>query len=117
MEQELKNELSETVEDIKEHLDLYFDLYKLKVAKSISRILVKALKIFIFTNIILVIMIFTSLAAANYIDSRFDIPGVGFAFIALFFIVILALVWWLRRFLLDQPIIKSVVKYIFTPNQ
>ena len=114
MEHELKNELSETVEDIKEHLDLFLDLYKLRVAKSISGILVKALKIFIFTNLVLVILIFLSLATAYYIDSRFDTPGIGFAFISLFFTIILLLLWLLRRTLLDQPVIKSVIKFFFT---
>ncbi len=114
MENELKNEISETVEDIKEHLDLFLDLYKLKVAKSISGILVKALKIFIFTNLVMVVLIFLSLATAYYIDARFNTPGIGFAFIALSFTIILLLIWLFRRTLLDQPVIKSVIKFFFT---
>ena len=71
--EQLRNELSETADDAKEYIDLQLTLYKLKGAKLLSKLLVKLLKIFIFTNIALITLIFTSFAAATFIDSYLNI--------------------------------------------
>ena len=113
MANELKNELSETAEDLKEHLNLYLDLYRLKAAISVSRVLANALKVFIFMNLILITLIFASFAMAYYLESLFAIPGIGFAVIAAFFVVVMVALWLCRGALLDRPVIQSVIKLFF----
>ena len=51
MENELKKELTDTMDDLKGHFELYVDLYKLKTAKRVSEILSKVLKAFIFISL------------------------------------------------------------------
>jgi|ADurb_Cas_02_Slu_FD_contig_21_5960794_length_725_multi_5_in_0_out_0_2 uncharacterized membrane protein YbhN (UPF0104 family) len=111
--EQLKNELSETAADAKEYLDLQIALYKLKGSKLISQILVKIIKIFIFTNISLIILIFASFALASFADSYFNIPGIGFGIIALFFVVVALILKVAQRRIFEEPVIKMVVNYIF----
>ena len=113
MENELKKELTDTMDDLKGHFELYVDLYKLKTAKRVSEIISKVLKAFIFISLTLIILMFSSFAMAFYLDSILEIHGIFFALMALFFLVVFICLWMFRRVLLEQPTIKSVINLFF----
>ncbi len=115
--EQLRNELSETADDAKEYINLQLTLYKLKSAKLLSKLLVKLLKFFIFTNIALITLIFTSFAAATFIDSFSNTPGLGFAVVALFFVMVGVVLMVMRKRILEEPVIRMVVTYFFGKEQ
>ncbi len=110
---DLKKELNETIDDSKELLDLFVLSYKIKGARVLSKILIGLLKVFIFTNLTLIILIFASFALANFIDSFFEIKGVGFGIITLLFIIIALILWKMQKKFFEKPIVKMVINFIF----
>lgn len=116
MAEDLKNEISDTVDDIKEHIILHYDLYKLKAAETTSKISASFVKFIVFSILSLVVLTLTLIATAQYIESLINIPGVGFGIVALVMALVTSIVWMVRRHIIEKPVIRFIVGLFFRPK-
>jgi len=109
-------EINSIRKDIQEYLEVQLDLIRLHTAESLSRVFSK-IAIFAITGfLLLLILIFFSLAAGFYLGEIMGSEFIGFLIVSGFYLVVLIAFLLLRKKLVERPIIKAMVKIMF-PNQ
>ncbi len=113
MDNSLKEELNKGKNDFHEYMNARFDLMRLNMAENFS----KVLSGFVIKSIILFILffalLFISLAVANWLNTTYEYPGIGFIFVAGFYLLFILVFWLLRRVLIEKPIIRSMIEIFF----
>jgi len=116
MDNSLKEELSNGKDDVQDYLNARLDLLRLNMAENFS----KVLSGFIIKSVILFVLffalLFVSLAVANWLNATYDYPGIGFIFVAGFYLLFIIVFWMLRRVLIEKPIIQSMIEIFFPPE-
>ncbi len=113
MDNSLKEEINNGKDDVQDYLNARLDLLRLNMAENLS----KVLSGFIIKSVILFALffalLFVSLAIANWLNTTYDYPGIGFIFVAGFYLLFILVFWLLRRVLIEKPIIKSMIEIFF----
>ncbi len=116
MDNSLKEELNNGKDDVQDYLNARLDLLRLNMAENFS----KVLSGFIIKSVILFVLffalLFVSLAVANWLNATYDYQGIGFIFVAGFYLLFIIVFWMLRRVLIEKPIIQSMIE-IFFPSE
>jgi uncharacterized membrane protein YqjE len=116
MDNSLKEELNNGKDDVQDYLNARLDLLRLNMAENFS----KVLSGFIIKSVILFVLffalLFISLAVANWLNATYDYPGIGFIFVAGFYLLFIIVFWMLRRVLIEKPIIQSMIEIFFPPE-
>lgn len=116
MDNSLKEELNNGKADFHEYMNRRFDLLRLNMAENFS----KVLSGFVIKSVILFVLffalLFVSLAIANWLNATYSYPGIGFIFVAGFYLLFILVFWLLRRVLIEKPIIESMIE-IFFPSE
>ncbi len=110
-------DLSEIADDTKEAAQLYvkykIDYYKLHVAERLTRLATFAIGGVLFLAMLLLFLLFTSLAAAIYLGDVLGNNIFGFLIVGIFYLIGMAVLLLLRGRLIQKPILKIVINELF----
>ena len=116
MDNSLKEELNNGKDDVQDYLNARLDLLRLNMAENFSKVLAG----FVIKSVILFVLffalLFISLAVANWLNATYDYPGIGFFFVAGFYLLFIIVFWMLRHVLIEKPIIQSMIEIFFPPE-
>ena len=99
--------------EILDYLDVKLDLIRLHTAENLSRILSNAANITIIGYLLFLILLFLSFAAGYFIASRLHSNELGFLCVAGFYFLVLVIFLFLRKQIVERPIIHAIVKLLF----
>jgi len=99
--------------DIQEYIEVKFDLFRLRTAESLSRILSSAVNIVILGFLSVFILLFLSIAAGYFLASLLQSNELGFLCVSGFYVLVMALFIIFRKMIIERPIIKTIMKLIF----
>ena len=112
-----QRDLSEIADDTKEATQLYvkykIDYYKLHVAERLTRLATFAIGGVLFLAMLVLFLLFTSLAIAMYIGDAMDNNILGFLIVGIFYLIGLVVLSLLRGRLIQKPILKIVINELF----
>lgn len=108
-------EIKAIKKDIQEYLEVQLDLIRLHTAESLSRVFTRIANFAIIGFILLLILIFFSLAAGFYLGEVLESESVGFLIVSGFYVLVLIVFFIFRKSIVERPIIKAMVKIMF-PN-
>jgi hypothetical protein len=100
-------------EDISEYIEVRLEQIKLNLAEISSRIVSNALTAIVFTGLAILILLFLSFAAALFIGSLLNSIHLGFLCVAGFYFMLLITFFLFRKYLIDGPVIRSVISMFF----
>ena len=89
------------------------DAYKLDVAENLAKFNTWLLAFFVFTFIVLLIAFFLSFAAAWQIGTLLDSLSLGFLLIAVFWMLVIALMIVFKRSFIELPMLRKMIKILF----
>jgi hypothetical protein len=99
--------------EIQEYVEVKLDLLKLHIAEHLSRLLSNAVTMFIAGFFLFLILLFISFASGFYLGSVLHSNEAGFLCIAGFYFLVLIVFLMLRKKIVEKPVIKSVVRFLF----
>ena len=99
--------------EILDYLDVKLDLIRLHTAENLSRLLSNTSTIAIIGYLLFLILLFLSFAAGYFIASRLHSNELGFLCVAGFYILVLVIFLFLRKQIVERPIIKAIIKLLF----
>jgi hypothetical protein len=99
--------------DIQEYLEVQFDLFRLQTAESLARILSSTLKIAMLGFLLFFILLFLSFATGYFLASQLQSNELGFLCVAGFYGLILVIFTVFKKWLIERPIIKAIMKLLF----
>jgi len=99
--------------DIQEYIEVKFDLFRLRTAESLSRILSSAVIIVILGFLSVFILLFLSIAAGYFLASLLQSNELGFLCVSGFYVLVMAIFIIFRKMIIERPIIKTIMKLIF----
>jgi hypothetical protein len=99
--------------EIQEYLEVKLDLVRLHTAEHLSSLLSNASTLAIAGYLLFLILIFLSFAAGFFIGSLLHSNEAGFLCIALFYFLVLIIFLALRKQIVERPVIRAVVRFLF----
>jgi|GEM_PF-1320925 len=106
--------LDSIIEHIKGYVETRIQLFKIEVAEKAARILTSLFFVILLSFSFLMLIIFTSLALGNYLNTLFQNSYMGFAILALFyFIMVIILAISVTRGVFHRMLL-NVILGIFT---
>ncbi|MBB1139417.1 hypothetical protein [Myroides sp. WP-1] len=112
--QEIKNNINEIKEHSEQYINSsmnYFRLWGLKITAKTAIIFMTVFAVGIF---FLLSLLFISLFAAIAIGEQIQSRSLGFLYVGLFYLLISILVFTLRKYIVDRPLIKKLSEAIFS---
>jgi hypothetical protein len=106
-------EINKVKDDIRDYIEVRFDLLRLQIAENLSRILSKTATIVIMGYLLFFILLFLSLAAGYYCATLLGSNELGFLCVAGFYTLILILFIVLKKKIIEKPVIKAIVRLLF----
>jgi len=100
-------------EDISEYIEVRLEQIKLSLAEIISRLISRSLSTIIILCLLMLIFLFLSFAAAFYIGHLLNSDHLGFLCVAGINLILLIAFLMFRRYLIDRPVIRSVISMFF----
>jgi hypothetical protein len=117
MNNSLKEDLSKGRDNFQEYLDARLDLLRLNMAHNFSKVLsgfiIKAVVMFVLSFALL----FISFGIADWLNTQIDYPGTGYIVVAVFYIIIMIIFWFLRRRLVEGPVIQAMIEIFFPADE
>lgn len=113
---ELKERAAEAERDLKEYGQASAEYYKLKAFKLAMRSFIYLAKGFVLGFILLLILIFLSVAGAYAIGERMDSFSTGFLIVAGAYLVIFLLAYMLKDFM-NAPILRKFSEYFYEEDE
>jgi hypothetical protein len=107
------NEIDELRKDLLEYLEVKVDLVRLHMAENISRILSNIATSAIIVDLILLIIIFLSLAAGLFIGSKLNSNELGFLCVSGFYFLLLILFLIFRKKIVEKPVVRNIIRLLF----
>jgi len=105
--------LENAIKNIREYIDLKTELYTLIVFERISKLLSKFLVVIVFVFFLFFFILFLSLAFISWFDKITDTGLWGYLIVALFYLILGAIVYALRKRLFLDPMIKDFTNVMF----
>jgi hypothetical protein len=99
--------------EIQEYVEVKIDLLKLHTAEHLSRLLSNAATLVITGYLLFLILLFLSFAAGFFLGTILGSNEAGFLCVAGFYFLIMLLFLSFRKQILEKPIIKAVVSFLF----
>jgi hypothetical protein len=99
--------------EIKEYVEVKFDLIRLHTAENLSRILTNMTTVVIGGYLLFLILMFLSFAGGFFFGSLLGSNEAGFLCVAGFYFLLLVVFLVLRKKIVEQPVIKAVVRFMF----
>jgi hypothetical protein len=113
----IADNISEVVDASKTYIEANLKLFKLTLLERLS----KVVSLIISTTLVMLVgtmfLLFLSLSAAMFIGSMLDSRTLGFLIMALFFLIIMLFLWFRRKTLVINPIIRTLNDIVFTDNE
>jgi hypothetical protein len=106
-------ELNDIKKDIREYIEIKMDLIKLHAAENLSRIITSAVNSVALGYLLFFILLFISFAAGYFFGSLLHSNELGFLIVAGFYGVVLVVYLLFRKWIIERPIIKAVMKLFF----
>lgn len=112
--EELAEKLGETYGYLSELFDHKVESYKLSVAEKSAVTISKLITIIIMTILGVVMAIFGLISLAFLLAGDMDSTARGFGIVALVMLVLLLLVFFLRRYIIVNPTVSQVINLFFS---
>jgi len=113
----IADNISEVVDASKTYIEANLKLFKLTLLERLS----KVVSLIISSTLVMLVgsmfLLFLSLSAAMFIGSLLDSRTLGFLVMALFFLIIMLFLWFRRKTLVINPIIRTLNDIVFTDNE
>jgi len=109
---ELKRDLTEADVDVRSYLENSEEYFKLKIFKALMRAVTAFSHVMLIGAIVLLALFLLSLAASYAIGNAMDNTYQGFIVVGLFYVVV-ALLCYFFRDILDRPLLRKFSKYYF----
>lgn len=107
------DEINDIRKDLTEYIEVKLDLIRLHMAENLSRIFSNVATIAVAGYLMFLIIMFLSFSAGFYLGSLFHSNELGFLCIAGFYTLVLVLFFSLRKKIIDQPVIKAMIRLFF----
>ncbi len=109
----INSETKEISKEVEEYIQNRINLTKLHIAEDISRFFSTTATIMIVFYLLFFALFMLALAAAYFINQILDSKHIGFLIISGLFIFVSLLFYWLRKKIIQKPIIKAVIHLFF----
>lgn len=106
-------EIDAIKKELKEYIELRIDLIRLHTAENISRLISKTVTILILGYLLMFILLFLSLATGFFIAEKLESNALGFLCVTGLYFLLLAIFLFLRKQIVERPVIKAIVKLFF----
>ena len=110
-------EIASLFEEVKEYLDLKYDIARLDITEKMVVIFTQFYSFFLFILIVPSIFLFFSFALAFYLGSLFNANYIGFLIVGLIYFVLAFIFYALRKKLITKPLIKNLSEMILNDDQ
>jgi len=107
------DDFSNLKEDISEYIEVRLEQIRLNMAEITSHIVSRALSTIIIVCMIILIFLFMSFAAAYFIGDLLNSDHLGFLCVAGSYFMLLIVFLLFRKYLIDRPVIRSVLTMFF----
>ena len=107
------DDINDLRKDILEYIEVKLDLIRLHTAENLSRIFSNVATIAVISYLLFFIILFISFAAGFYIGSLLESNELGFLCMAGFYALLLILFLAFRKQIVEQPVIKAMVRLFF----
>ncbi len=115
MRERINNEMRGTKGDIEEYINARIDMVKLHTAEGVSKFISTILVRMVVLYVMFFVLLFASVAVSFWLGEIFDSKAIGFIIIAGFYLFVGLIVIALRRFIIERPVITSIIHLLF-PN-
>lgn len=113
MHNKMLEEIDNIKKELKEYIELRIDLIRLHTAENISRLISKTVTILILGYLLMFILLFLSLATGFFIAEKLESNALGFLCVTGFYFLMLVIFLFLRKQIVERPVIKAIVKLFF----
>ena len=113
----MNNTLGEEINEWKTHFSDYYtaksELLKLQFVDRLTVLISGAIVKLVALYLLLLILLFSSLALAFYLGNIFESNPIGFICVSAIYTVILIIFLLFKRPMVEQSVIKALIKFIF----
>jgi hypothetical protein len=113
---EEQSKLHELSRHFREYLNTHYELVKLQVLERLSVIGSGLASSFIIGVILLLFVLFLSIAVGFYVSSRYGDNYTGFLFVAGFYFLVAIILLIGRKKLIEKPIRDKIIRKAFQDN-
>ena len=106
-------DLDKLKRDILEYIEVKLDLIRLHTAENLSKIFSNVAVIAIAGYLVFLAVMFISFAAAFFLGSLMKSNEAGFLCVGGFYLLLLTLFLFLRKQIIERPVIKAVIRLLF----
>ena len=108
-------------EDLAKHCKAYvqieIELFKLKIAEKLSKIIANFLAAMVVIGVLLLFILFVSLALAFLIGEWLGKMSAGFFIVSILYLLIGVISWYAREKLIRIPILNAILSQLFTNDR
>jgi hypothetical protein len=113
MEEQKKPFFEETQEMIEDYVGNRIQLLKLQTAEKSSKLVSLLLTVLVMALLCFFILLFLSITAGYFLAQKTGSLFTGFGIVAIFYVVLLVVILYLRKRFLDKYISDTVIKIFF----
>lgn len=111
--EDLKNKAEALTDSVKEYVQTYYKLAVLNVTEKATSVASAALAGFLIMFLGLFILLFSGLALAVWLGELLDNRALGYLIVALIFLLILVVLFLLRRRIIFPGIKNAIIKKLY----
>ena len=108
-------------EDLAMHLKAYvqieIELFKLTIAEKLSKIIANFLAAMVVMGVLLLFILFVSIALAFLIGEWLEKMSAGFFIVSILYLLIGVISWYAREKLIRIPILNTILSQLFTNDR
>ena len=108
-------------EDLAMHLKAYvqieIELFKLTIAEKLSKIIANFLAAMVVIGVLLLFILFVSIALAFLIGEWLEKMSAGFFIVSILYLLIGVISWYAREKLIRIPILNTILSQLFTNDR
>ena len=107
------DDINDLRKDILEYIEVKLDLIRIHTAENLARIFSNVATLAVIGFLLSLMILFLSIAAGFYFGSLFDSNELGFLCVAGFYVLLLIVFLALRKRIVEQPVIKAMIRLFF----
>jgi len=113
MEEQQPSFFEETQELVEEYVGNRLQLFKLQTAEKSAKLVSLLLTVLVMALLCFFILLFLSITAGYFLAQKTGSLFTGFGIVAVFYVLLLAIVLYLRKRVIDKYISNTVVRIFF----
>jgi len=113
MEEQKQSFFEETQDLVEDYVSNRLQLLKLQTAEKSARLISLLLTVLVMALLCFFILLFLSITAGYFLAQKTGSLFTGFGIVAIFYVLLLAIVLYLRKRVLDKYIADTVVRIFF----